>query len=334
MNGLAKRIMNVWKGLLAQKGQGLVEFALILAFCAGIGVAAREAGFAEAISNLLDSGEKTEDVAAAIGGPLAAERLTYGKYLAKWGRKTSEELEAINDQQRITADQKGLVAIAQNFLGKDANEVFYQIGDTKNNKYTFSNDFSGNTCPQFLHNNVKQNYVTYKDAEGWSNVLVPLSYKNYQNKDKDTIGYIWLEANTNTNTINAMTGDDAQAEMYKNIKQKDDGTILDANGKVLNLKEGTVLQVGTDKKTVSLDRVFYSNEMIEGEDRSVVLKVHYNSETNKVDQVRIAAVLGNGTQATSANPSAAAKGLDLTVFGSTSDTRYTVNNINAGDFYH
>ena len=36
MNGLTKRIMNVWKGLLAQKGQGLVEFALILAFCAGI----------------------------------------------------------------------------------------------------------------------------------------------------------------------------------------------------------------------------------------------------------------------------------------------------------
>ena len=310
--------MKVCKSLLAQKGQGLVEFALILAFCVGIGVAAREAGFAEAISNLFDSGEKTEDVAAAIGGPLAAERLTYGKYLAKWGRKTSEELAAINNQERITGDQRGLVAIAQNFLGKDANEVFYQIGDTKNNKYTFSNDFSGNTCPQFLHNNVKQNYVTYKDAEGWSNVLVPLSYKNYQNKDKDTIGYIWLEANTNTNTINAMTGDDAQAEMYKNISSsKNDGTYT--------LKDGTVLQLGKDRKTVSVDRIFYSDDMIGADDRSVVLQVHYNSE-NKVDQVRIKAVLGNGTQATSANPSAAAKGLDLTVFGSTSDTRYTVNN--------
>ena len=318
MNGLITRIMKVCKSLLVQKGQGLVEFALILAFCAGIGVAAREAGFAEAISNLLDSGERTEDVAAAIGGPLAAERLTYGKYLAKWGRKTAEELGAINNQERITGDQRGLVAIAQNFLGKDANEVFYQIGDTKNNKYTFSNDFSGNTCPQFLHNNVKQNYVTYKDAEGWSNVLVPLSYKNYQNKDKDTIGYIWLEANTNTNTINAMTGDDAQAEMYKNISSsKNDGTYT--------LKDGTVLQLGKDRKTVSVDRIFYSDDMIGADDRSVVLQVHYNSE-NKVDQVRIKAVLGNGTQATSANPSAAAKGLDLTVFGSTSDTRYTVNN--------
>ena len=327
MNGLAKRIMNVWKSLLAQKGQGLVEFALILAFCAGIGVAAREAGFAEAISNLLGSGEKTEDVAAAIGGPLAAERLTYGKYLAKWGRKTAEELGAINDQQRITADQKGLVAIAQNFLEKDANEVFYLIGD-KNNQYVFSNSFSGNTCPQFLKNNTSSNYVKTQDEEGWSNVLVPLSYKNYQNKDKDTIGYIWLEANSNRNTINAMTGDDAQAEMYKNIRNKsnNDATIIDENGKVVQLEEGTVLQVGTDRKTVSLDRVFYSNEMIAGEDRSVVLKVHYNSETNKVDQVRIAAVLGNGTEATSANPSAAAKGLDLTVTGSASDVRYIVNN--------
>ena len=34
---------------LNKKGQGIVEFALILAFCAGIGIAAREAGFSEAL---------------------------------------------------------------------------------------------------------------------------------------------------------------------------------------------------------------------------------------------------------------------------------------------
>ena len=321
MRGLITRIMNVCKSLFSPKGQGLVEFALILAFCAGIGVTAREAGFAEAISNLLDSGEKTEDVAAAIGGPLAAERLTYGKYLAKWGRKTSEELGAINDQQRITGDQKGLVAIAQNFLGKDANGVFDLIGNT-NNKNVFSNSYSGNDCPQFLKNNTNSTYVKAQDEDGWSNVLVPLSYKNFNNKDKDEIGYIWLEANTNTNTINAMTGDDAKAEMYKNISSsRDDGTYT--------LKEGTVgavLQLGKNqRKTVSLDRIFYSNDMIEGNDRSVVLQVHYDSE-NKVDQVRIKAVLGNGTQATSNNSPAVATGLDLTVTGSTSDLRYKVNN--------
>lgn len=315
MNGLITRVMKVCKSLLAQKGQGLVEFALILAFCVGIGVAAREVGFAEAISNLFDSGEKTEDVAAAIGGPLAADRLNYGKYLAKWGKKTADELAAINNQERITGDQKGLLAIAQNFLGKDAQGVFDQIN-------VFSNSFSANDCPQFLKNNTNKNYAKAQDADGWSNVLVPLSYKNYNNKDKDDAGYIWLEANKNADTIDYMTG-------AKNADgTKGDGPVAEIYRKPssdVTSKAGKKLE-GSKSKTLSVDRVFYSDEMIAGEDRSVVLQVHYNSETNKVDKVRIAAVLGNGTQATSNNPSAAAKGLDLTVFGSTSDLRYTVNN--------
>ena len=303
MNGLIKRIMNTCKSLLAQKGQGLVEFVLILAFCAGIGVAAREAGFAEAISNLLDSGERTEDVAAAIGGPLAAERLTYGKYLAKWGKKTAGELEAINNQERITGDQKGLIAIAKTLLGKSAEGVLTQMKE-------YSNKVD-NTAP-FAERSQTANY-TNPQSDGWSKVLVPLSYKNYNNQDKDTTGYIWFAARNNANTINTMTGDDATAEIY-NKPSKD---VTSKDGKLL---------VGSTGKTVSVDRIFYSDEMIASDDRAVVLQVHYDSETGLVDQVNIAAILGNGNQATSNNPPAAAKGLDLTVFGSTSDIRYTVNN--------
>jgi len=315
MNGLTKRIMNICKSLLAQKGQGLVEFALILAFCAGIGVAAREAGFAEAISNLLNSGEKTEDVAAAIGGPLAAERLTYGKYLAKWGKKTADELDAINNQQRITGDQRGLVKIAEYFLGKDAQGVFNQIN-------VFSNSFSANDCPQFLKNNTNKNYAMAKDSEGWSNVLVPLSYKNYNNKDKDTAGYIWFEANHNADTIDYMTGaknadgtkgDGPVAEIYR----KPNSDVTSQAGKKLE---------GSKTKTVSVDRVFYSNDMKAGEDRSVTLQVHYNKDTGLVDEVHIVGRMGNGTQGTGNPPATAATGLDLTVTGSTSDLRYKVNN--------
>ena len=56
------------KSLLTQKGQGLVEFVLVLAFCAAIAWAARETGFSEAIGALLGSGENPEYVTAAIGG--------------------------------------------------------------------------------------------------------------------------------------------------------------------------------------------------------------------------------------------------------------------------
>ena len=68
MSELSTKCREGWKRLLTQKGQGLVEFALILAFCAAIGWAASEAGFGDAISALIDSGDQPEYVTAAIGG--------------------------------------------------------------------------------------------------------------------------------------------------------------------------------------------------------------------------------------------------------------------------
>ena len=303
MNGLITRIMKVCKSLLSQKGQGLVEFALVLAFCAGIGVAAREAGFGEAIDNLLGSGEQTEDVAAAIGGPPSLERMRYGQYLAKWGKFTSEGLTAIRNEERITGDQKGLVAIASTLLGKNVDGVIEQMGK-------FSNKVD-NTAP-YAENSTKRDYIKAQ-SDDWSKVLVPLSYKNFNQQDKDKTGYIWFAARNNAETINTMTGNDATAEIYN--KPKSD----------VKSKAGDLL-VGSQGKTVSVDRIFYSDEMIASDDRAVVLQVHYNRETKLVDKVHIVAMLGDGNQATSSNPPAAAKGLDITVTGSTSDLRYTVNN--------
>ena len=68
MRGIITKTNERLKCLLTQKGQGLVEFALILAFCAAIAWAARETGFSEAIGALLGSGENPEYVTAAIGG--------------------------------------------------------------------------------------------------------------------------------------------------------------------------------------------------------------------------------------------------------------------------
>ena len=296
---------DIWKRLLAQKGQGLVEFVLVLAFCAGIGVAAREAGFAEAISNLLDRGEQTEDVAAAIGGPPSVDRLKYRNYLINWGKKTSAELAAIRNEERITGDQKGLVAIAETFLGKSASEVQKQMN-------IFANTYGG--CPAFMSNSVNLNYIKAQTgSDGWSKELVPLAYKNFNNQDKDTTGYIWLEARNYVETIKTMTDNTETAETYNKP------------GKDVTSKDG-VLLTGSSNKTVSVDRLFYSDDMIASDDRAVILQVHYNSETNMVDKVHIVARLGNGDQANSATPAQAAKGLDITVSGSTSDPRYIVNN--------
>ena len=68
MRRLATKCKETWRHLLKQKGQGLTEFVLILAFCAAIGWAASEVGFMDTIGAVFDSGKQPETVTAAIGG--------------------------------------------------------------------------------------------------------------------------------------------------------------------------------------------------------------------------------------------------------------------------
>ena len=56
------------KRLSKQRGQGLTEFVLILAFCAVIGWFASEVGFLDAIGAVFDSAKRPEQITAAIGG--------------------------------------------------------------------------------------------------------------------------------------------------------------------------------------------------------------------------------------------------------------------------
>ena len=61
-------MLHWFRKMKSEKGQGLVEFALILAFCAVIAWAVSNLRFGETISALLDSGDHPEYVTAAIGG--------------------------------------------------------------------------------------------------------------------------------------------------------------------------------------------------------------------------------------------------------------------------
>ena len=68
MRKLVTKCKEKWKYLLKQKGQGLTEFVLVLAFCAVIGWIASEVGFMDAIGAVFDSSKRPETVTAAIGG--------------------------------------------------------------------------------------------------------------------------------------------------------------------------------------------------------------------------------------------------------------------------
>lgn len=121
MKRLIAKINERIKYLLTEKGQGLVEFALILAFCAGIGLAAREAGFGKAIDALLGSGERPEYETAAIG---SARKIDWGK--EPFSGDTSTFSEA-NAAERLAWDQKSLENLAGYFIGKTKSEIKTQI---------------------------------------------------------------------------------------------------------------------------------------------------------------------------------------------------------------
>ena len=61
-------MMNQFRKTKNEKGQGLTEFVLVLAFCAIIGWAASKVGFLDAISAAFDVSKKPEYITAAIGG--------------------------------------------------------------------------------------------------------------------------------------------------------------------------------------------------------------------------------------------------------------------------
>lgn len=111
MKRLIAKINEVLKCLLTKNGQGLVEFVLILAFCAGIGIAAREAGFGQALNALFDSGEKPEYETAAIGG---VRKIDWGKEPFSGDSSTFSEA---NAAERLAWDQKSLENLAGKFMG-------------------------------------------------------------------------------------------------------------------------------------------------------------------------------------------------------------------------
>jgi hypothetical protein len=236
-----------------------------------------------------------------LGGLFGEKTKSYAEYFQDWHDKSSDWL--INNTEskdRLKADQEALMLIASKFLELDAAGVKIQI-----------NEYSNNWGKDWLQANIESNY-NIVDSEGWSEVLVPLSYKT-NNIDDD--GYVWLDAKKNLNTINDLT--DNKAITYENTT-----SFTSSSGNTQTLSE---------KKSITTDRLFYSDGMInqgdnKANDRAVVLQVHYKD--GAVDQVRISARSGTGEQAInkSANSQALAD-LDLTVGGTSSNPKIIqVNN--------
>ena len=286
-----------FKKMIIEKGQGLTEYVLIIAFIAGVAFM-MFGGDGNLKDTLVSTASETNRL---LGGLFGDKNKSYAEYFKDWHDKSSDWLINNTDsKERLKADQEALLLIASKFLELDAEGVKTQINE-------YSNDWG----KAWLDKNINSNY-NIVDSEGWSEVLVPLSYKT-NNIDDD--GYVWLDAKHNLNTINDLT--DSKAITYENQK-----SFTSSSGQTYT---------ATEKKSVTTDRLFYSDGMInqgdnKANDRAVVLQVHYNGD--KVDQVRISARSGTGEQAINKNPnSQALAGLDLTVGGTSKNPQIiSVNN--------
>jgi len=242
------RILTITK----KKGQGIVEYAVLLAFVVGLAVMLQGVGIRGAIKDTFDN-----VVVLLRGNP-------YAPYFQAWHDKTSEWLsENISSEERLQADQEALARIARAFIGLDEDKVGDLIGKLSLNK---------DKKAQFDNLN---NYKEVPGKDGWSNTLVPLSYtSNGLDDNVENKQYIHLDYNGNVDTVNLLTNG---VEAYKGVKNKNDPSDSPFDNK-------TSAAVG--------DRIFYSDGMINAngnsaENKMVTLKVHYSNGV--VDQVKIQA---------------------------------------------
>lgn len=257
INGLKQRIKN--------KGQGIVEFALLCAFCAAIGIFVRDVDFSGAFEESLDK-SKPVLYAAEIG---RRQRNNYMEYYRAMRYQTAAAIKSeMDNPERIQADQKALVKIAETYLGKTESQVMNLMD-------FFSNSDNVNKTPEYI-----ARLKGPADGTGFSaGVLVPMSYKNNSldqnggSADNRTQGWVHYERNNNQNTAMYLTNNEAR--VYDKYDADNPNYLKDRN-----------------RNTICTDRLFFSDDMLDNTGGRVTVRLHYTE--GKVDFVDIALRKGNG----------------------------------------
>ena len=173
-----------------QKGQGIVEYALILAFVVGIAMVLQGVGLKNSIVAVFDN------VVDTLGG-----YKTYADYYGDWHRLSYNDLSAKPNEDRIKADQEGLQLLVQNLIGLNQEDALTELKKLMGTVATKDN--------------------VYPDGNGDSKVLTLLgTWDHYY--DTPNAPYITLDRETQKAAVGYLTNQ--QAEIYKDnnrTKSKD-----------------------------------------------------------------------------------------------------------------
>ena len=240
------------KNYLHKKGQGIVEYALLLAFVVGIGMMLNGANLGGAIKGVF------EDVAIAIEGN------KYAPYFKKWHDKTADWLfDNATQEERLAADQEALARIARAFIGLDQEGVQKLIA-----QLSFQRD--GKTVTFDNANNYK-----VEGGNGWSQTLVPLSYnENDLENATENKQYIHLDWAGNVDTVNLLTND---VTAYKGV----------GNGENRTIPYDQQKNSGVSDRIFYSNDMIGKTDGVSANGKMVTMQVHYTN--NVVDQVNIQA---------------------------------------------
>lgn len=272
-----------------QKGQGIVEYALILAFVVGIAMMLNGSNLGGAVKDTFDK------VASLLGGSSTNTASAYAQRTKGWNQyATDKELtDNVSSEERLAADQALLIDIANLYLGKNIKDVQEAISG-------FNADVTLENNAQWPHRGTIWN--SFKN--GYEN------YEKYLNGQRD---------NTNGIVFNPdgfVESSKVQIFKYQEPANTDQTIKVLGGSKHDDAKAAEVITGGAIKAsdfvsnngTTSLNqRVFYSDNMInQGGSRTVHARFGIDYNTKEVTSVHIYAKRDTGNNA-------AIDGLDLTV---------------------
>lgn len=237
------------KKIIAEKGQGLVEYALIIAFIAGIGLMFASGGLKDTLVSTITGTSNT------LAGLFSEKGNLYLDAIKKYGKiKNEDEIkDPATKEQRLKADQMALGNIAEFFIGKDRDYVTTILGGKDASSsvllghYKFTEDGGSewfndaNNAKGWLKDEYKDeifhwmqgDYGTYVEKEG----NTPAYVTGYNNLQYDTSNRYLFSDYTVSNTFNGLA-DYAATGGVKLRLQYEGNTVVGAKIAIDSLSQG------------------------------------------------------------------------------------------------
>lgn len=108
-------MLAIMRTIPKKKGQGIVEFAILLAFIVAVAVMLSSDSLSGTVKGIYD------DVADYL------TYRTYNEYYGEWHNLSNAELQAIDNRQRLKADQEAMQSFVNKLIGMSWDEAFNEL---------------------------------------------------------------------------------------------------------------------------------------------------------------------------------------------------------------